>query len=236
MFGIDSPEVTLVIQLLILLIVILYVSLVVWVYLDARRRIDDKWFIGYSVLLGLIPFIGPMVYAILRPPELREERREREAEMRETEMRLHHLEESSCPNCAHPVENDYLRCPACRTRLKHPCQSCDRPVSPRWTVCPYCEAPIAARRAAEGRAAAAPARAKRASARTDKPARGKEPATATARIGEAVRRTNAEKASGTTRPASSSASASGTPARKPAGSTRSSRRSPRPKPPADSAQ
>ena len=86
---------------------------------------------------------------------------------------MRQLEEASCPNCEHPVDRTYLRCPNCRARIKDPCESCSKPIDPRWSICPYCEAPT--RRAApqpERRAASAgtkvkrPARAKRPVARS----------------------------------------------------------------------
>src|SRR5919197_718647 len=90
---------------------------------------------------SLFPFVGTIVYTILRPPEFLEDARERELEIRAAELRVRQLEEQSCPNCGYPIERTYLRCPSCRARVKDPCEACKKPIDPRWMVCPYCETP-----------------------------------------------------------------------------------------------
>ena len=99
-----------------------------------------------TACLAVFPFVGTIVYSILRPPEFLADKRERELEIRASELRVRQLEEASCPNCEHPVERSFLRCPNCRARIKDPCESCGKPIDPRWSICPYCETPL--RRAA----------------------------------------------------------------------------------------
>ncbi len=140
-FGIENDGVNLAINLLILFLVVVYLALIAYTYLDARRRLEDPVLVGCATVASLFPFVGVIVYSILRPPEFREDRRERELEIRASELRVRQLEENSCPNCEHPVERTYLRCPSCRARIKDPCESCGKPVDPRWSLCPYCETP-----------------------------------------------------------------------------------------------
>lgn len=140
-FGIENDGVNLAINLLILFLVVVYLALIAYTYLDARRRLEDPVLVGCATVAALFPFLGTIVYTILRPPEFVEDRRERELEIRASELRVRQLEESSCPNCEHPVERSYLRCPNCRARIKDPCDSCGKPVDPRWSLCPYCETP-----------------------------------------------------------------------------------------------
>ena len=149
-FGIENDGVNLAINLLILFLVVVYLALIAYTYLDARRRLEDPVLVGCATVASLFPFVGVIVYSILRPPEFLEDRRERELEIRASELRVRQLEENSCPNCEHPVERTYLRCPNCRARIKDPCESCGKPVDPRWSLCPYCETPT---RRAEARAA-----------------------------------------------------------------------------------
>jgi hypothetical protein len=140
-FGIENDGVNLAINLLILFLVVVYLALIAYTYLDARRRLEDPVLVGCATVASLFPFLGVIVYSILRPPEFLEDRRERELEIRASELRVRQLEENSCPNCEHPVERTYLRCPNCRARIKDPCESCGKPVDPRWSLCPYCETP-----------------------------------------------------------------------------------------------
>lgn len=140
-FGIENDGVNLAINLLILFLVVVYLALIAYTYLDARRRLEDPVLVGCATVASLFPFLGVIIYSILRPPEFVEDRRERELEIRASELRVRQLEENSCPNCEHPVERTYLRCPSCRARIKDPCESCGKPVDPRWSLCPYCETP-----------------------------------------------------------------------------------------------
>src|SRR4029079_6221251 len=141
LFGITHDALSLVVNLLILFLVVLWIALIAWTFFDARRRIADPVLIACATAASLFPFVGTIVYSILRPPEFLVDKRERELEVRASELRVRQLEEASCPNCEHPVERTFLRCPNCRARIKGPCESCGKPIDPRWTICPYCETP-----------------------------------------------------------------------------------------------
>ena len=151
LFGITNDGLNLFVNLVVLFLVVVWIALVAWTYLDARRRIQDPVLVACATGASLFPFVGTIVYTILRPPEFLEDARERELEIRAAELRVRQLEEQSCPNCGYPIERTYLRCPDCRARVKDPCESCQKPIDPRWTICPYCETPQ--RRAAPSRAA-----------------------------------------------------------------------------------
>jgi hypothetical protein len=138
-FGIDNTGLSLAVTFAILALVAIWIALIVFTFSDARRRISDPFLVGCATAASLFPFVGTIVYSILRPPEFLEDAQERETEMKAAETRTRHLEASSCRKCAFPVQPDFVRCPACRTRLKDPCPSCSRPVGLKWKVCPYCE-------------------------------------------------------------------------------------------------
>ena len=150
LFGISNDGLNLAVNLLVVFLVVVYLALIVWTFLDARRRIEDSWLVACATAASFFPFVGAMVYSILRPPEFIEDRKERELEIRAAQLRVKQLGEQSCPNCEFPVERNYLRCPNCEARLKDPCPSCSKPIDPRWAMCPYCETPIK-RRAPERR-------------------------------------------------------------------------------------
>ncbi|MEO7196924.1 MAG: zinc ribbon domain-containing protein [Solirubrobacterales bacterium] len=142
LFGIEDSSLSLAVNLVILVLVVLWLALAYWTFADARRRVGDPVLVTTATVLGFVPFIGPMIYTILRPPELLEDVRERDIETQASELRMRHLTAQSCPRCEHPIERSWLRCPECQHRLKDPCISCSRPVDPRWSVCPYCEAQL----------------------------------------------------------------------------------------------
>src|SRR5437588_7696957 len=151
-FGISNSTVSLVVELLILFLVVVWLALVYWTYADARRRIADPMLIGCATAASLFPYVGTLVYMIVRPPEYLDDVRERELEIQAAEARLAELGYHLCPHCDFEVEKDFLRCPNCMRKLKDPCPSCGKPLDPMWKICPYCEAdvevspPAAARR------------------------------------------------------------------------------------------
>ncbi|MEI7625536.1 MAG: zinc ribbon domain-containing protein [Actinomycetota bacterium] len=141
-FGIQNSGISLAVDLVILFIVVLWLALIYWTYADARRRIGDPVLVGCSTAASLFPFLGTIVYMIVRPPEYLDDVRERELEMQAAEARLHAAGYYLCPHCDHSIERDYLRCPTCMRQLKQPCLTCQRPIDPTWNLCPYCEAEV----------------------------------------------------------------------------------------------
>ena len=138
-FGITNDGLNLVATLFLLMLVVLWLALIVYTYLDARRRISDPFLVACATVASFFPYIGTAVYAIVRPPEYLEDAHERELEIKAAELRVRQLRDQSCPNCEYPIEKNFLRCPNCQRRLKDPCPTCGKPVDPRWGLCPYCE-------------------------------------------------------------------------------------------------
>jgi Double zinc ribbon len=141
LFGLDGG-VGLVVNLLVLFLIVVYLALIYWTYLDARRRIEDPVLIACATAASVFPYLGTVVYTILRPPEFLEDREERELELRAAELELRQRIENSCPHCEYPIEKGYLRCPNCERRLRNPCRKCHKPLDPRWGICPYCETEV----------------------------------------------------------------------------------------------
>jgi len=117
--------------------VALWVSLVIWTFRDMRSRARDAFaqLLASLMVLVLGP-LGVVLYLILRPRETLAEKYERSLE---EEALLQDIEERQiCPGCKQPIEPDYVLCPVCHTRLRHPCPHCGRLIHPRWSICPYC--------------------------------------------------------------------------------------------------
>jgi hypothetical protein len=134
-------------NLALFLAVVFWLGLANWVYRDARRRIDDLLLVGTASALGIsVPFVGPVLYLLFRPPETLDECRAREIDIRALEERLGQRA-PRCPACRGETEEGFLVCPVCTTRLKQPCAQCSAPLEPSWKVCPYCAtSPVAAGR------------------------------------------------------------------------------------------
>jgi hypothetical protein len=171
-FGISNSGLNLAVSLLLLIFVVVWLALIVYTYLDAKRRIADPFLVACATIASFFPYIGTAVYAIVRPPEFLEDAHERELEIKAADLRVRQLTAVSCPNCENPIERDFLRCPSCQHRLKDPCPNCGKPVAPAWKLCPFCEAVLGAseRRPRRGEDRSPTSRGERSPTRPERPA------------------------------------------------------------------
>ena len=142
-FGINNDGLNTAVKVLILFLVVIWAALIFWTYADARRRIDDPMLIACATAASLFPFVGTIVYAIVRPPEFLDDVRLRELEMHAAEVRLHGMDYHACPYCDYEVKDEFLRCPSCLRKLKESCHNCNKPLDASWKLCPYCEHEVA---------------------------------------------------------------------------------------------
>jgi hypothetical protein len=121
-------------------VLVVWISIIAWTYRDIRDRTRDAAFQIVAVLLVLVfPFLGWVIYMLLRPSETLAQAYARSLE---EEALLQELEEQGiCPSCKRYVTADFVVCPYCRTQLKEPCANCGRPLSFNWVACPHCATP-----------------------------------------------------------------------------------------------
>ncbi len=120
---------------------LLWLSIIVWVYRDIRDRTRD---LGLQVLAVFVVMMffpgfnipGLALYLMLRPREALEEAYARSLE---EEALLREIgDEGLCPSCRRFVERAWRVCPFCQTHLNDVCQECSQLLSFNWVVCPYC--------------------------------------------------------------------------------------------------
>ncbi len=115
----------------------LWFSLVIWTFNDVRARSQNivTQLLGTSIVL-LFNVFGLLLYYIIRPKqtlaEAYEKSLEEETLLQEIENR--HL----CPNCNQRIQDDFLLCPSCFTKLRRQCHFCSHLLAPEWTLCPFC--------------------------------------------------------------------------------------------------
>jgi RNA polymerase subunit RPABC4/transcription elongation factor Spt4 len=116
-----------------------WLSLVIWAFRDMRLRSRDPFAqILAALLVAAIPFVGIVIYLILRPPETLAERYERALE---EEALLQEIEERPrCHKCSRIVDETWALCPSCHSELKKPCTTCYALLELSWTRCPHCTA------------------------------------------------------------------------------------------------
>lgn len=118
----------------------LWLSLILWTYRDIRGRTRDPLARILSVLVTAVLFLpGVLIYLILRPTRTLEEDYQHSLE---EEALLQSIEESPvCPGCGRRIQDNWMVCPNCHTKLKRPCRQCGKLMELPWTLCPYCATP-----------------------------------------------------------------------------------------------
>ncbi len=146
-FGIHTSALNLAVELVILFLVVIWFALVFWTYADARRRIADPLLVACATIASMAPYVGSIVYLIVRPPEYLDDVRERELEMQAAEARLAELGYHLCPHCDYEVERS-----SCAARTA--CASSRTPAITavgRSTRCGRCARTARPRSASDGR-------------------------------------------------------------------------------------
>ena len=124
-----------------LYLVIIWLATAYWAFRDMQQRSDNA-ILPYVAAAGIILFtpiffiFAVWIYKIVRPHEKIGEVWERnlaeEALLAEVES-IHH-----CPSCERRIDDEWIICPSCRTRLKRVCPNCSRLVGMDWSLCAWC--------------------------------------------------------------------------------------------------
>jgi RNA polymerase subunit RPABC4/transcription elongation factor Spt4 len=119
------------------LLAALWLSLIIWAFRDMRARSRDPFAqILAALVVAALPFVGIIIYFILRPPETLAEAYERALE---EEALLQEIEERpACPGCSRTIEANWILCPYCHTRLRKVCPDCQSLMELTWNLCPFC--------------------------------------------------------------------------------------------------
>jgi len=117
----------------------LWLSMVIWTFRDIQARSRDIFAqILATLVVAILTLPGLVIYIMVRPRETLAETYERSLE---EEALLQSIEErDTCPGCGQRVDEDWILCPYCHTRLKKHCHHCGQTIQLPWTVCPYCGA------------------------------------------------------------------------------------------------
>lgn len=95
------------------------IMIAVYVYRDASKRGMNA--VLWMLIALLTPsLLGLIIYLLVR----------------------NNYSDLKCPKCDTPIEESFVVCPTCRTKLRPTCPSCAAPVQPSWQVCPHCGTPL----------------------------------------------------------------------------------------------
>ncbi|HTC86338.1 MAG TPA: zinc ribbon domain-containing protein [Candidatus Acidoferrum sp.] len=138
---VKNPVVQFTVQIIFIYLVIVWLAASYWAFRDMQLRTENPILpylvAAFVIIFSPIAFLAAIViYRIVRPQEKIGEVYERtlaeEALLAEVEA------VSSCPACARRVNDEWIICPTCRTRLKRVCPNCSRLVGLDWSLCAWC--------------------------------------------------------------------------------------------------
>jgi RNA polymerase subunit RPABC4/transcription elongation factor Spt4 len=138
---VGSSVVQLGLKLGLLYLIVIWLATAYWAFRDMQQR-SDNVIVPYLAAAGIILFtpvgfiFAVWVYKIIRPHEkigdVWERNLAEEALLAEVEA-IHH-----CPGCDRRINDEWIICPSCRTRLNRVCPNCSRLVGMDWSLCAWC--------------------------------------------------------------------------------------------------
>jgi RNA polymerase subunit RPABC4/transcription elongation factor Spt4 len=104
---------------------VIWLAAAFWAFRDMHDRTENPVlpYLAAGLIILFSPFLfvfGVLVYRIVRPAE-------RLVEAVKT-----------CRSCDRRVDEDWILCPWCRTRLNRVCPNCERLVGLDWSLCAWC--------------------------------------------------------------------------------------------------
>jgi RNA polymerase subunit RPABC4/transcription elongation factor Spt4 len=137
----SNPIVEFALQSIAVYICILWLAAAYWAFRDMQLRSENPVlpYLAAALIVLFTPVLfvfGVIVYRIVRPQEKIAEVYERnlaeEALLAEVEAI------KSCPACHRRINEEWIICPTCRTRLNRVCANCGRLVGLDWSLCAWC--------------------------------------------------------------------------------------------------
>jgi hypothetical protein len=137
----SSAPVQLALQAIAVYLIILWLAGAYWAFRDMQQRTENPIlpYVAASFIIIFTPIFFPLaifVYKIIRPHEKIGEVDERnlaEAALLAEVEAIH-----SCPTWARRVNDEWILCPTCRSRLNRVCPNCSRLVGLDWSLCAWC--------------------------------------------------------------------------------------------------
>lgn len=136
----SNPTTSLVLAVVGAYVVLVWLAVALWAFVDMRRR--SSYLIAPYASAALIILASPvfflpalLVHRVVRPAGSSSERRV--ALLHESALEVETIA-PRCPDCRCVVDETWLVCPDCRRALGHLCQACGSTIGLDWPVCAWC--------------------------------------------------------------------------------------------------
>lgn len=135
--GVGSINFSFVIKIFALCLIIFWLVVIYWVWLDISERTTNIFTKIVTVLLVLfLNFIGLIIYLLVRPNQTIEEIYWADLERRY--LKYETAELGDCPKCGSQLYPGFKFCPQCRYKLKIKCSNCGMHVPRDSKYCANC--------------------------------------------------------------------------------------------------
>jgi hypothetical protein len=137
---VGHPIVQMAVQGVLIYAVALWLAAAFWAFRDMRCRTVNPVapYLAAGGVIMFSPLLFPLAvvaYRIVRPQETISEAWERH--LAEEAMQAE-VEATTCAGCGRRVDEEWLACPTCGTRLSRRCGECGKPVALDWALCAWC--------------------------------------------------------------------------------------------------
>ena len=137
---VGHPIVQMAVQGVLVYAVALWLAAAFWAFRDMRCRSVNPVapYLAAGGVIMFSPLLFPLAvvaYRIVRPQETISEAWERH--LAEEAMQAE-VEATTCAGCGRRVDEEWLACPTCGTRLSRRCGECGEAVALDWALCAWC--------------------------------------------------------------------------------------------------
>lgn len=135
--GVKSIDFNFVWTLFGLALLVFWIVVLYWVWLDSGDRTSSKKMrFAYVLLVALLLIAGLIIYLLIRPSQTIEEIYWADLERRY--LKYETAELGDCPRCGTQLFPGFTYCPNCRLVLKVKCPSCQIEMDKHYKYCPSC--------------------------------------------------------------------------------------------------
>ena len=137
----ENPYLHLIVQAIGVYFVVLWLAASYWAFRDMQLRTQNPIlpYLASAFIIVSSPLLfwaSIIVYRIIRPQEKIGEVNERL--LAEEAMLVEVEAVENCPTCSRRINDEWIICPTCRTRLRRVCPNCSRLVGLDWSLCAWC--------------------------------------------------------------------------------------------------
>ena len=118
-------------------LIVFWIVVLYWVWLDSGERSSNKFVrFSYVLLVAALNVVGWIIYLIIRPTQTIEEIYWSDLERRYLKYETSEL--GDCAKCGRQLYPGFVFCPHCRERIKIKCPGCKVSVDKKSKFCPHC--------------------------------------------------------------------------------------------------